>query len=371
MIKVALYINHPSQFYFFRLLTDSLKRRNIDSQIFVREKEILGCLLSRSGLTYKTVGTTKGDNRMTGLISSVFRKNIMLIRELKKYKPDFLISCGSDVAQAGFCLGIPRFVLNDDDAKVVPLSAIFGWPFASLIFAPEACNMGFWRRKTIAYKGYFKAGYLHPAYFKPDPKILSKYGLEEGKYFLIRSVSLTAHHDRNIRGLNNELVGQLVSELSLKGKVFISSERELPSHLNSFRLQIDPADMHHILSFASLLISDSQSMTHEAALLGTPSVRFNDFYDKVGVLNELESKYDLTYGISPDKPDQLFEKVGILTGLSDKCSYRGRASTLLSESTDLPELIAWFVSNYPQSRVILTSYPKNMINFSFRNKPRF
>ena len=371
MIKVALYINHPSQFYFFRLLADSFKKRKIGYQIFIREKEILVDLLDKSNLAYKTVSKNKGNKGITGLISSVFRKNILLIRELGKYKPDILITCGSDVAQAGFYLGIPSFVLNDDDAKVVPFSAIFGWPFASLIFAPGACNMGYWRRKTIAYNGYFKAGYLHPAYFKPDQNVLSKYGLDGEKYFLIRSVSLTAHHDRKIRGLNNGLVEQLVSELSSKGKVFISSERELPPNLDTFRLHIDPDDMHHILSFASLLISDSQSMTHEAALLGTPSVRFNDFYNRIGVLNELEWKYDLTYGISPDKPDLLFEKVGMLTELSDKDPYKGRASTLLSDSTDLPELITWFVSEYPQSRTILSKDPNYQLNFSFRKKPGF
>jgi predicted glycosyltransferase len=223
MTKVAIYINHPSQFYFFRLLADKLCNRKIETMIFIREKEVLKDLLLKSNIVYKSIHRNKESKGIPGLIGNVLRKNLSLLRELRQYNPDYLISCGSDVAQVGFLLGIPRFVLNDDDANVVPFSAVFGWPFASLIFAPKACNMGFWRRKTFPYEGYFKSGYLHPNYFKPDNNVLQKYGLNDQKFFLIRSVSLTAHHDRNIRGLNNDLVEQLVCELSAKGKVLISS----------------------------------------------------------------------------------------------------------------------------------------------------
>jgi predicted glycosyltransferase len=46
-----------------------------------------------------------------------------------------------------------------------------------------------------------------------------------------------------------------------------------------------------------MYIGDSQTMTAEAAVLGTPAIRFNDFVGELSYLEELEYTFDLTYGI--------------------------------------------------------------------------
>ena len=82
-----------------------------------------------------------------------------------------------------------------------------------------------------------------------------------------------------------------------------------------YRLKINPLDIHHVITFASLYIGDSQSMAVEAAMLGVPSIRFNDFAGKISVLEELEHKYGLTYGIKTDQPERLFEKINELLAM--------------------------------------------------------
>ena len=42
-------------------------------------------------------------------------------------------------------------------------------------------------------------------------------------------------------------------------------------------ININPLDIHHVMSFASIYIGDSQTMAAEAGVLGTPFIRFNDF----------------------------------------------------------------------------------------------
>ena len=61
------------------------------------------------------------------------------------------------------------------------------------------------------------------------------------------------------------------------------------SSLEKFKIRIKPDDIHHVLYFAEMFIGDSQTMAAEAAVLGTPSLRFSDFTGKLNYLNELES----------------------------------------------------------------------------------
>lgn len=49
--------------------------------------------------------------------------------------------------------------------------------------------------------------------------------------------------------------------------------------------------------FASLYIGDSQTMSAEAGILGTPFVRFNDFVGRINYMAEMEDVYELGYGI--------------------------------------------------------------------------
>ena len=39
-------------------------------------------------------------------------------------------------------------------------------------------------------------------------------------------------------------------------------------------------------------------MSVEAAVLGVPAIQYNSFVGRISVLNELENKYDLTYGFN-------------------------------------------------------------------------
>ena len=45
--------------------------------------------------------------------------------------------------------------------------------------------------------------------------------------------------------------------------------------------------------FASLYIGDSQTMSAEAGILGTPFVRFNDFVGRINYMTEMEDVYEL------------------------------------------------------------------------------
>jgi len=356
-MRIAFYFAHPSQYYVFKHIINLLKQKNHKVFVFIKSKDILEELLISDGIDFINIFPKTKKTGVAGLVASVISKNTKLFKYIRREEIEILVSAASDSSQVSFLLGIPSIILNDDDASIIRKSIYFGWPFSSVIIAPRSCKMGYFERKTINYFGYQKLGYLHPKYFQPDQSVIDKYGLSKGKYFLMRTVNLLAHHDKSIRGLNNEIVNELIKTLLPHGRVLISSEKELPENLQQYKLNINPLDIHHIIYYSSLLVGDSQSMAHEAALLGTPSIRFNDFVGRIGVLDELEHKYQLTFGISPDNPDLLIRKIEEFLNHYDKSFFQTRANKMMAEMIDLPAFVTWFIENYPESKKIMKKNP--------------
>jgi predicted glycosyltransferase len=362
-MNIAFYLAHPSQYYVFKQSILKLKINGHKIHVFIKAKDILEDILIKDQIHYLNVTPNKKKYGFLSLLISVFKKNISLFKEFKKKQIDLLLTAASDSCQVSYLMGIPSIDLNDDDASVVKKSALFGWPFATNIFAPESCNMGYWSKKTFFYKAYQKLFYLHPNYFNPDLEIVKKYVSNEKPYIIIRSVSLTAHHDKNIRGLSNELVEKLIKKLSSYANIYIFSERRLPESLEKYKLKINPLHMHHLLYYAKMIIGDSQSMAHEAAVMGTPSIRYNDFVGRIGVLEELEHKYGLTFGITPDQPEKLVGKAEELVNLNENETFRNKAKSMIDEMIDPTAFLVWFIKNYPESRGIIKDNPPYQYRF--------
>ena len=154
------------------------------------------------------------------------------------------------------------------------------------------------------------ATYLHPKYFQPDANILDLAGLNKNdSYFIIRIVSLTAGHDieGKHKGINIDLLRRIIDTLRRHGKVFITSEGELPTDLAIYQINIPNNRIHDFMAYANLFIGDSQTMCAEAGILGTPFIRYNDFVGKIEYLSELENVYNLGWGIKTTNSDKLFE----------------------------------------------------------------
>ena len=122
--------------------------------------------------------------------------------------------------------------------------------------------------------------------------------------------------------------------------------------------------MHQVLAFSNMLIGDSQSMSVESAMLGIPSVRFSDFAGKISVLEELEHKYGLTFGIKTKNPKQLFEKIEELLAMPDlREEFQRRRQIMLANKIDVTAFFVWFIENYPESARIMKENPDYHLRF--------
>jgi predicted glycosyltransferase len=156
----------------------------------------------------------------------------------------------------------------------------------------------------------------------------------------------------------------LIRILSPYGKIYITSERNLPEWLEKYKLRSKPSNIHHVLAHAKVFIGDSQSMAVEAAMLGVPSIRFNDFAGRISLLEELESKYSLTYSIPTSEPERLYSLIHELIANNKlKEIFRERQQKMIADKIDVTAFWGWLFESYPEHIKMFLENPDKQLQF--------
>lgn len=364
-MKVMFMISHPAHFHMFRYTIDNLKRDGHDVTVVIRPKDVLETLCKNAGMPFYKVKNRPKKWGLFGLGLFLVEKSFEVWKIARKEKPDLLIGSDGVMAIVGKLMGKSSFECFEDDAEAIALYAKMFFPLFTGLIGPTCCSAWKWEGKKISYQSYHELGYLHPNQFIPDAAKVTQYGIDVTKpYFLVRFAQLTAHHDIGIHGINTEIAERLVEMLRPHGKVYITSERPLEPQFEQYRIKIDPLDIHHVMSFASLYIGDSQTMAAEAGVLGTPFVRFNDFVGRLSYLNELENDYQLGYGLKTNDVEGFFASIQRWLDMPDRkelCAQR--REKMLSEKIDYAQFLTWFIENYPDSRRIIQENPEYQWRF--------
>lgn len=346
-MKVLFHLGHPAHFHLFKNTISILKEEGFETIIAIKKKDVLEDLLKNAGFSYINLLPSGRKDGFFGLFAGLFKQDIRLFNICKEHKPDLLVGTSVSISHVGLLLRIPSLNFNEDDANAVPYYSILAYPTATKIVSPQSCNNLIWNRKTLFYKGYHELAYLHPDYFEPNRSIVNKYFNSSKPYFLLRFAQLKAHHDHGAKGITSSLAKKMISILEPHGNIFITSERVLEPEFEKYQLNIDPIDMHHFIAFANIYIGDSQTMSAEAAVLGTPSIRFNDFVGRLGYLEELEKKYKLTYGFKSNEVDKLLKKINeILSNKDSSRSWEINRTAMLKDNEDVSSLFVELIKSY-------------------------
>lgn len=365
-MTILFQLGHPAHFHLFKTVIKQLREDGNQVYILIKKKDILEDLLQASQMPYKNILPEGRKSSKLGILWGMFVRLWRVYWFTLFHHIDILAGSTPEVAQVGWLLHRKSLVFAEDDASIVPEFIKLVAPFVSTYLSPTTCNNGPLESKTIHYAGFHKLAYLHPNRFTPNKSVVRKYFDPEKPYFLLRFAKLKAYHDlsAHAQGFNTEIAQHLIDLLLPHGNVHITSERELEPQFEKYRLRINPLDIHHIMAYASLYIGDSQSMAVEAALLGTPSIRFNDFAGKIGVLEELEHKHQLTIGIPASKPQELYDiviKCLSTPNLHEICKQR--CSQMLADKIDVTAFFVWFIENYPESKKIMKENPDYQYRF--------
>lgn len=352
-MRILFYFGHPSQYLFLKNPIYLLREKGVACEIIIKSKDVLEKLLIENNEVYTNILPEGRESGNVGIIYGLIKRDFRLFRLIKNKKYNLFVGTDPSLAHIGFLKRIPVITVLEDDIQIVPGLAKITFPFTSLILTPQNCQTGKYEKKTIHYKGYMKLAYLHPVRFNKKAAPFKQ------PYFLIRVSSLDAYHDAGIKGFTVQLLHKIITQLENKGSVYISSEGFLDESLKKFELKINPSEMQQVLSNANMLISDSQSMTMEAAMLGVPSIRFSDFAGRISVLEELEHVYGLTFGIRTSSPEKVLKKINDLFSMPElDIEFQKRKQKMLKTKIDVTSFMVWFIQSYPESARIMRENPE-------------
>ena len=348
-----IYIGHPAHVHFFKNFVKQMEKKGHKIKILVVSKDITTNLLKKYNLEYELIDSYKPNllNKVFGLI----KRNINFIRHSIKFKPDIYLGIANVYgSHTSFLFRKPSIWFSDTEtSKQVEKLTL---PFCSNVLTPTCFkkNLG---KKHILYKGFHELAYLHPNQFKPNKNILKKLNLKEGeKFFVLRFVSWKSAHIRSEKGFSLDDKKNLIEKLEKHGKVFITSEVDLPNHLNKYKLSIEPSKIHDLIYYSTMYIGEGATMATESGILGTPSFYISSMVYDFGNFIELK-KLGLveSYRNYNNFKNRLTE---ILKNKNIKKEWKVKRDSMLKDKIDVTSFIIWFVENYPNSAKEMKNNPK-------------
>ena len=359
-MNILIDIGHPAHVHLFRNFANEMVSKDHKLLFTCREKEFETYLLSYYGLPFKSLGRKYSSipGKLWGLMEFDIKEFITGFN----FKPDIFFSHGSMyAAHASFLLRKPHISLEDTfNFEQIKLYK----PFTDAILTSDY-NHPLESEKIIRYSGYHELAYLHPKRFTPDRSVMRELGVsDKEKYTLLRFVSWKASHDKGHKGISFENKLKAITTFNEYGKVFISSEAELPKELKPYQLKISPHRIHDAIAYASIVFGESSTMAEEAAMLGTPSIYL--FNNSTYYTKHLEEKYQLLFNFSESEEDQqkaIFKGFELInqTGVKDEWSLKRQK--MLSEKIDVTTFLVWFVENWPESFRIMKENPDYQMRF--------
>ncbi|AKB84289.1 DUF354 domain-containing protein [Methanococcoides methylutens] len=356
-MKILVSLSHPAHVHLFKYVIWDLQRKGHCVKIVARDKEICTNLLDIYNFDYTVI--SKVGNGLFGLGIEMFSRIKNLIPIIRSFNPDCIISLldPSVSISAKIC---GKDLISFSDTEHCKIIIKLSLPFTDLILTP-CCFKKDFGKKQVRYTGYHELAYLHPNYFTPNPEVLSELELKEGDPFIImRFVSWGASHDVGHHGIQDKV--KFVEELEKYGPVLITSEVQLESELEDYRIKVSSEKLHDLLYYASLCVGDGGTTAVESAILGTPSIYVSSLVGTMGNFSELEAKYGLLLNYN-DSHLALEKAVKLMQKPNLKDEWTMKKAQLLNDKIDVTAFIIWFIENYPESLITMKRHPDTQYNF--------
>lgn len=337
-MKILFFIVHPSKYHLFKNVFKKLDESGIKYDILISSKDVLSELLDSAGLRYRDLFPNgrkiKGVPPTLNVVISFFRTFAKLYTLTGRENYSLYVTDDA-LTFLGKFRGVPSVIFTDNDLATIPKLKLM-YRLADKIIAPESTDLEDLTRKKISFKGNKALAHLHPNYFAPDSGVMQKYISHGKKYIIIRLAKLNASHDiHGNPGITDENLENFINIVGERYDVKIIAEREIPIRYRNKILNVNPIDLVHVLSGATLFIGDSGTMATESAMLGVPNILINNIAKKCGVHKELESaglqKYFDSYEAAGETIKSFLNNEGL------KSEFQEKLQTYILEAEDFNE----------------------------------
>ena len=360
-MNILFVSGHPAQVHNFRNVRLNLLEKGHRVFWLTTPKDIAVDLLTIYKIPYSML--CKPAMSIFNKACTLLRNVLWEIKYLRHNKIDIAITrtCPYTTIATKICR--VKHIIIDDTEHAAQQMKWFSNK-ANTVIVPDC----FWmklREDEMRFPGNIELFYLHLNRYK-HMDVWSLLNIAPNtRYAVVRFVNWNAWHDTKLVGgftLNQKR--ELISRLSKHLRVFISSEIELPSDLENYRLDVPIDRMHDVQAGATLFIGESATMASESVVLGTPAI----YIDEVGRgYTDEEAREELLWMYRPvptacdlkqNEPQwisggvkECIEKAEeIVSNHFDSIAYHERYKAWLSKKIDCTAFLTWFIENYPESQ---------------------
>lgn len=268
-MRILITISHPSHANFFKEAARILREKGHEIFISTLERGRLVQIVDKEygGFEKFVAGKHKGSR-----FSIILDVNILRFVKLLKFsllnRIDLGLSVGSfTLGGALKMLSTPNIQFDDDPER--KMNILFEKLTACEIYFPPVIKPA---GKIKVFNALKEWSHLSPKYFKPDPKYLDEFNLEQLKYLFIRDISTGS---LNYMDQNPDIILKFSRNLPKEFKVVLSLEDKsgFRKYPDDWIIINEPvADIYSLLYYSRLVISSGDSMAREAAMLGVPGI---------------------------------------------------------------------------------------------------
>ena len=323
---------HPGHVHFFRPVLARLQAEGHQLLVTARDKDVTVELLRAYAIPHRVLSRLGGSR--ASLYLEFARRFAALHREIRRFRPQLLAGVGGIfLAPLGRLTRTPSLIFTDTEHAATD-------PYLTYPWATRICTPAVFRKeigpRQVRYRGLHELAYLHPRRFQPNPQVRRELGLGAAEPFsVLRFISWQAAHDKGAQGLSRELQEEALRLLSQHGRVFLSSEKELPPEWRAHALPVPVHRLHQVLALADLYLGEGATMATEAALLGTPSVYVSSL---VGTMGNFEALREAGLVLSFHRgEDALQQAARLLADPAAKASWRARALAFADAHVDVAD----------------------------------
>lgn len=288
--RIWIDAEEPKVGIMFKSLIRWFKDAGAELLITVRDFDSTFQIFDDTGFNYVKVGK-HGGNTLEGKLRTYIERVNDLLPHVINFKPDFFVTFASvEGSRISMGLQIPSIGISDEPRSVFVSKQLFPaidkLITAKCIPIEDYIKLHADREKIIRYDGIDEVAWLSE--YTPNPKILEEFGIEKGKFVLMRSEPSFASYFIHKLKPDETLIADFfppIFEKHPNHKYFLLVRTEgqeiwlrekLKQFINNDQVVITRylPNIVDLCFYAGLVISGGGTIVRESALLGVPSIEF-------------------------------------------------------------------------------------------------